>query len=155
MINTGGVGTTQLAGSAVTDSVYAEEGASSLTTTGSWVTLVTLNITIGVDCDVLAESTLFVQQSTSGTVYDERYANYDVKITRQKTSGDTTEYSKMTVANSLVQGINTISMTLQDESASSAGYVYTYKLQVKPNSFYLANTLRCLAPSLQLTVLKR
>ena len=155
VINTGGVGTTQLAGSAVTDSVYAEEGASSLTTTGSWVTLVTLNITIGVDCDVLAESTLFVQQSTSGTVYDERYANYDVKITRQKTSGDTTEYSKMTVANSLVQGINTISMTLQDESASSAGYVYTYKLQVKPNSFYLANTLRCLAPSLQLTVLKR
>jgi hypothetical protein len=155
VINTGGVGTVQIAGSAVTDSSYSEGSNTNITTTGSWVDLVTLNITIGVDCDVLAESTLFVQQTTSGLVYDGRYANYDVRITRQKTSGDTTEYLKMGVAGALVQGVNTNSMTLQDESASSAGYVYQYKLKVKANSFYLANTLRCLAPSIQLTVLKR
>lgn len=145
----------QIAGSAVTDSTYLEESSASITTTGSFVDLVTLNITIGVACDVLVESTLFVQQTTSGSVYDGRYANYDVRITRQKTSGDTTEYLKMGVAGALVQGINTNSMTLQDESASSAGYTYQYKLKVKVNSFYQANTLRCLAPSLQLTVLKR
>ena len=155
MINTGGVGTVQIAGSAVTDSTYSEGSTTNITTTGSWVDLVTLNITIGVDCDVLAESTIFTQQSTSGLVYDGRYANYDIRITRQKTSGDTTEYLKMGVAGALVQGMNTNSMTLQDESASSAGYVYQYKLKVKANSFYLADTLRCLAPSLQLTVLKR
>jgi len=155
VINTGGVGTTQIAGSAVTDSTYSEGSTTNITTTGSWVDLVTLNIVIGVDCDVLAESTLFVQQTTSGLVYDDRSANYDVRITRQKTSGNTTEYLKMGVAGALVQGKNTISMTLQDESASSAGYTYQYKLKVKPNSFTTANTLRCLAPSLQLTVLKR
>ena len=155
VINTGGVGTVQIAGSAVTDSTYSEGSTTNITTTGSWVDLVTLNITIGVDCDVLAESTIFTQQSTSGLVYDGRYANYDIRITRQKTSGDTTEYLKMGVAGALVQGMNTNSMTLQDESASSAGYVYQYKLKVKANSFYLADTLRCLAPSLQLTVLKR
>ena len=155
VINTGGVGTVQIAGSAVTDSTYSEGSTTNITTTGSWVDLVTLNITIGVDCDVLAESTIFTQQSTSGLVYDGRYANYDVRITRQKTSGDTTEYLKMGVAGALVQGMNTNSMTLQDETASSAGYVYQYKLKVKANSFYLADTLRCLAPSLQLTVLKR
>ena len=155
VINTAGVGTVQIAGSAVTDSTYLEESSASITTTGSFVDLVTLNITIGVACDVLVESTLFVQQTTSGSVYDGRYANYDVRITRQKTSGDTTEYLKMGVAGALVQGINTNSMTLQDESASSAGYTYQYKLKVKVNSFYQANTLRCLAPSLQLTVLKR
>ena len=154
-IDTGGVGTVQLAGNAVTASVYEEVASQNITTTGSWVDLCELDITIGVDCDVLAESTLFVQQSTSGSVIDGRYANYDVRITRQKTSGNTTEYLKMGVNGALVQGINTNSMTLQDESASSAGYVYKYKLKVKANSFYLANTLVCLAPSLQLTVLKR
>lgn len=155
IVKSAGVNTTQIAGSAVTDSTYLEGSSTSITTTGAWNDLVTLSVTIGVDCDVMVESTLFAMQSTSGLVYESRYANYDVRITRQKTSGDTTEYLKMGVAGALVQGMNTNSMTLQDESASSAGYVYTYKLKVKANSFYLANTLTCLAPSLQLTVLKR
>ena len=154
-IDTGGVGTTQIAGSAVTDSSYIESASVAMTTTGSWQTICTLSVTIGVLCDVMAESTCFVQQSTSGTVHSERYADFNLKITRQKTSGDTTEYSKQGINNAFVQGISSPSMVLQDTSASSAGYTYTYKLQAKANSFYLANTLTLLAPSLQLTVLKR
>ena len=98
---------------------------------------------------------LFSHYGGSG-IDSDGYVQFDYRITRQKTSGDTTEYVKEGVTGALCGGFNSPTFVLEDISSATQGYTYTYKLKVQMtyhNGY--AHTMRLINPTLALTVLKK
>ncbi len=156
VINTGGVGTVNIANNAVTNTAFAQGSQTDITTENTWVTLVETNITIGEASQVIANgNALFSHYGGSG-IDSDGYVQFDYRITRQKTSGDTTEYVKEGVTGALCGGFNSPTFVLEDISSATQGYTYTYKLKVQMtyhNGY--AHTMRLINPTLALTVLKK
>ena len=156
VINTGGVGTVQIANNAVTNTVFVEGSQTDVTTESVWVTLVDANVTIGEASKVVATGVSLVSHFGGDGTDSDGYIQFDYRITRQKTSGDTTEYTKEGVNNALVGGFNSPTFVLTDVSDATQGYTYTYRLKVKldfHNGY--AHTMRLTNTALSLTVLKK